>query len=1109
MKKYWSKEIGLIYLFTIIVCFIISFYIKEADVKIATTLSDYNGSLKLYYSYGKAFSEKNSAYFQEELKNNQSNFDIHFLDLKDNTEHQNETISAKIETVRIDFEECEINTKFTIKENAIQKGIVIWQIPLETTNTHDMSFAYNNGNAEVKITGNDPYILVSVKKIYNTYVFLRLIMVLLLSNFLFGAGWYLLVFRKDSRKVKFIKFIVSVCLVMTCGVMLFSMEVNQKLLFDTDGYLGTLKIYLYKDGYSEQNTIMPENICKINNINTHLSIYERSFIFMFPETTEYRVDFEATDESKAFKINNIGYGNSFIKKNKLISLFKDSIIGTNDLAIEWKKDIPVITITGNDPYLLIKNTSFLSELKKWSKKLEIGICSIFLILIFITFIFPERFIVSITKFLHTGIARVKLEPKHYLLEVGSLLLLVGTLFWGKEYGYIFNYLRLSMEITNQLWLLGIIVFVFLIIKRKLDKNITPNYINTIKVEKNKNIIVLGILVLIFLTVVYTYRLGVENFHNDEHYHVLAAIGYLKTGNFIQWDMVNNVPWEEYTRGWPYTWLIAQSFKLFGVSEVSARLVSVLCGLIFAAIFYKMMNKLTNNMYFSAICTLLLGIHPNLIDIFRTVRMYSLMMVCGLLLFIYIYRTLYYGNNFKTHNKVSDWITANFDFNIGYALLSLLLIGFTYLIMPNPLIMLLGIFMFIVLQYIKSKETKYFFTLLLVALTGIVFIVARIMPDAFPDIISTAVNAFFIHTTNATGYEQTIHLQYFWAVIAYPGGLILGTFFFLLGSAVLVKNKELQFFVKYMFSVIFCTFLFFVFFAHRYFQTRYMIFLLPMVFFLIAIGYYAVYSKLHAKGKIILNLLLAILIINISSYTFGYLYDHKNDNAIFSEAYAELADYWGSDNLLPLYSYHYRSEYLQQFKQVAFQAYVEDEIDNLVVFAEKYPNGVISIETQKYYMQSNDMKNFTTNFLNHFAGTGRDDNWVELYEYNFIESCEQAKGVLYDNSFKNILYFTDEKNPEGKDILKIKINSVNLINAVLENSLNEEIYMADDMVFAAVKFFGEGKELHYQLMLDENEKYLYYEIPMEISKVDINPEIFVYLGNHSYEVLCMEEDLETP
>ena len=64
-------------------------------------------------------------------------------------------------------------------------------------------------------------------------------------------------------------------------------------------------------------------------------------------------------------------------------------------------------------------------------------------------------------------------------------------------------------------------------------------------------------------------IGDWGFWTDELFHVFAARSFLTDGSF-------SIPWHptEYTRAMPVTLLTALSFRIFGESEVTAR---ILCG----------------------------------------------------------------------------------------------------------------------------------------------------------------------------------------------------------------------------------------------------------------------------------------------------------------------------------------------------------------------------------------------------------------------------------------------------------------------------------------------------------------------------------------------------
>lgn len=1107
MKKFLNRNTALVYLFTLVVCFIGSFYIKESDVDMRVRLSGYHGIVKMYYSYGDEFSEDNAVLIPEERQGEDSVYTIDFSTLRDGVDRPDDALlQTKILSVRIDFESYDEELEnIQIVEHQFRKGVYKKNFFIEHSNDLKVDLS-DNGITNISFIGADPYILDDLGEIYNKYSLVRAVLVYVGTSLLFcvGMSFYILIkMKKNSMKICKAAGVIVISFLFV--VLSLKMQSDKQLTVSTNGYFGTLKIYLNENGYSEDNTFLSKKVSDTMCIRYGLELNEKVFNLTIPDTKEYRLDFESFGETVSFIIDDISYDTSIMKNKILPVYFKEFIVGTNDLEMKWVENKLKIRITGTDPFLVIQNDYMLSKIHVWNTIENIlGFC-VFLVIMAGWIFIPEQKLKNIAGIILHDIEWLKKYSKEYLQEISFLLLSIGVLVFGKQFHFIFNYIHLKISIKNQILLLIVILFAFTLIMRKYGKFINSNYICGKAGIGRTYKIITGVIVLLVLAGVYTFRLGIDDFHNDEHYHVLAAIGYLKTGHFIQWDMVNDVPWETYTRSWPYTWLIAQFFKIFGISEVSARLVSVVCGLVFAALFYWMVNKLTDNTYFSAVCTLLLGIHPNLIDIFRTVRMYSLMMVCGLLLIIFIFKAIYCRNKFKVKNKVTNWIENNFNFHFGYMVLSLYMLVINYLVMPNPLIIFLGVFGFIIILYIKNNETRYFALLVLVGLAGIVFICVKLMPNLFPNIISSTVNAFFIHTTDVNSQGTSpIHLEYLWTSIAYPCGLILGIFYFLTGSSILLKlkDKKRRLFAMYILSIVGCTLVFFVFIIRRYFQPRYMIFLLPVIFFITAVGYYGIYSVFTKLGKIIMNCILAIMVFSTCHYSFGYLYEQENNNAKFSEAYAELADYWGTENILPLYSYHYRSEYLQQFDEIAFQAYVENETDYLLEFAKKYPHGIVSIETQKFYMHSGKMKKFVSSYLKQIAGTGRDNNYVELYEYNFYETCKPEKQINYTDSLDDIIYYSVEQNDKKENVLYLKVDSKKIVDAALQRNIGLAEY--DNIQMLAVKIYGEIQQHFCQLVFGQGQDYLYYEVPLGTDRYEsLDENIWLDFGGDEYEIFSME------
>jgi 4-amino-4-deoxy-L-arabinose transferase-like glycosyltransferase len=111
-------------------------------------------------------------------------------------------------------------------------------------------------------------------------------------------------------------------------------------------------------------------------------------------------------------------------------------------------------------------------------------------------------------------------------------------------------------------------------------------------------------------------IGKYGFWTDELFHVFAALSFLEDGSF-------HVPWEpdEYTRALPITLLTAISFKLFGESEASARVIFALANVIFIVIAYRILkNQFSRNVALIFVISMSLSIFS--IQMSQECRMYT-------------------------------------------------------------------------------------------------------------------------------------------------------------------------------------------------------------------------------------------------------------------------------------------------------------------------------------------------------------------------------------------------------------------------------------------------------------------------------------------------------
>jgi 4-amino-4-deoxy-L-arabinose transferase-like glycosyltransferase len=124
-----------------------------------------------------------------------------------------------------------------------------------------------------------------------------------------------------------------------------------------------------------------------------------------------------------------------------------------------------------------------------------------------------------------------------------------------------------------------------------------------------------LLILAAAALVRALNLGYPTLFMDEYDHVYAAQSILKTGKP---ELPSGY---QYTRALPYTLLVAASFKLFGVSEASARVPSVIFGVLMVLGAF-LLGAYFHNAYTGLLAAFLTAFLPLPVGWSRECRMYS-------------------------------------------------------------------------------------------------------------------------------------------------------------------------------------------------------------------------------------------------------------------------------------------------------------------------------------------------------------------------------------------------------------------------------------------------------------------------------------------------------
>jgi len=490
-----------------------------------------------------------------------------------------------------------------------------------------------------------------------------------------------------------------------------------------------------------------------------------------------------------------------------------------------------------------------------------------------------------------------------------------------------------------------------------------------------------ILIIIIALFLYSHGIGTSDFKEDEFLGVGAAASYYFEGSFYKWDWIKNKTGEfteciesdeycHYTRAWPHTLLISQSYKMFGISEWSSRIVSSIFGIFFIFLSYFFTKFFTNNKKVSILSSIVATFYFRYINIFRYTRMYALLIPLFLVSVYFGYKLLSKPNNINISNKFKK-ITNRIipDFRIFYLVIFLLSLILNYFIHINSLIILPAISIFFIFLGIDKKDVRYMYLIILVL-------------AMLPILIFLLINfGFFKILTELISPFRQRNFQYVGYLLKFPFGQNLGIIFLFISMiySLHIKNKK----IIYLNLIIASTLVFFIYIANRYASFTYTshIVFLSM---LIILNAYFYFGKLF-KNKLIrvLLLLILLLILLLSFYgNFSSVYGKNMGYGKFSIAYNSILD---ENKCEVIFGQYLRSYYLRNLNkdiQIVDLLNNQDyEYSEFIREIKNYNSGWITWETRKGGHIQDEIKDYVRNNFIKIHGTGLDNTNVELYYFN--------------------------------------------------------------------------------------------------------------------------------
>src|SRR3989338_1015581 len=135
------------------------------------------------------------------------------------------------------------------------------------------------------------------------------------------------------------------------------------------------------------------------------------------------------------------------------------------------------------------------------------------------------------------------------------------------------------------------------------------------------------------------NLGEVNLYNDEYYQFEAAVGWLKTGDWVRWDYYAEAGDKPYERAKLFMYQVAGSIVVFGENEFAARLPAALWGILLIPITSLIVLRISKHELIAYGTGLVLAFDQLSIGLSRYVRMYSMLMVLSIVLVFTIYQLI--------------------------------------------------------------------------------------------------------------------------------------------------------------------------------------------------------------------------------------------------------------------------------------------------------------------------------------------------------------------------------------------------------------------------------------------------------------------------------------
>ncbi len=494
-------------------------------------------------------------------------------------------------------------------------------------------------------------------------------------------------------------------------------------------------------------------------------------------------------------------------------------------------------------------------------------------------------------------------------------------------------------------------------------------------KRHQNFFTVGVLILIASISLFTifYKLDGFDLFSDETQVTQGAAGYYHTGEFKQWSFIQQkTVGNTYDRAWPHLFLVAQSYKIFGITPWSSRFPSALFGIIFIISAFFIIKYFIKDHTVVILSTLSFCLYYNYLQLFRWARMYAIAIPVFLLAFYFGYRFLVEKNQLKLLPLKQIKFGHYLNFNYVYLLPFLILIYFSFHLHVNSLLALLILFVISIIYYFIKKEAKY----LTAIITGIGFIILGYL--ALPNVGGIINYLSFFEQDNARIYSELM--------FAYPFSKSIGIVLFITGAGLLffVNHQKFKQVYILLYSSIIITFVLFAYVFNYPASFRYVSFFAAISIVLIISVFILLLKATTPKFVQWTGYLMIILLITSHLYK---NYDNLYVRNPLSPAYPSIAiktivkTYKKGELIYRHWGPGFYFQGIDKSVKLKGLGNYEGKKFNLIIDTlQKYPSGWLTWMSHNTFRMDPKLVNYANLYFTKYHGLGVDKTGVELFHY---------------------------------------------------------------------------------------------------------------------------------